>query len=100
MLLEILLCIIYILFQRCRARIKENRDRTVNNLRFHNSYKADLLVVLGNSEPNGTWSARYGSEGCTLTKEGNTSHLKHFTDVFKLSIFDYWTAWLGTVLQI
>ena len=74
MLLEILLCIIFILFQRCKARIKENRDRTVNNLRFHNSYKADLLVILGNSEPNGIWSGRYETEGCALTKEG-----KNFT---------------------
>jgi len=88
-LLEILLCIIFILFQRCKARIKENRDRTVNNRRFHNSYKADLLVTLGNSEPNGIWSARYETEGCSLTKEGNKFYPKSFTDVFKLCIFYY-----------
>lgn len=88
MLLEILLCIIVILFQRCKARIKENRDRTVNNLRFHNSYKADLLVTLGNSEPNGIWSARYETEGCALTNEGNKFHPKSFADVFNLCIFD------------
>jgi len=82
MLLEILLCITVILFQRCKARIKENRDRTVNNLRFHNSHKADLLVTLEYSEPDGIWSARYEIEGCTLTKEGNKFHLKYFTGMF------------------
>jgi len=89
-LLEILQCIIVIFFfQRCKARIKENRDRTVNNLRFHNSYKADLLVTLGNSEPDGIWSARYETEGCALTKEGNKFHPKPFTEVFNLCVFDY-----------
>jgi hypothetical protein len=89
-LLEILLSIIFILFQRCKARIKENRDRTVNNVRFHNSYKADLLVVLGKSEPHGIWSARYESEGRALTKEGNTFHLKHCTDVFFITGLPSW----------
>lgn len=51
--------------------MKENRDRTVNNLRCLNSYnhKADLLPALGNSESYGIGSARYETEGCPLTKE-------------------------------
>jgi hypothetical protein len=80
--------------------MKENRDRTVNNLRCLNSYnhKADLLPALGNSESYGIGSARYETEGCPLTKEGNTFYLKSVTDMFKLCICDYSCAHLGAIV--
>jgi hypothetical protein len=63
------------LFQRCRARIKGNRDKIVSNLRNihpHNDVE-ELILTSGKFESDVTchmWSAGYETEESALTAEG------------------------------
>jgi hypothetical protein len=68
------------LFQRCKARLKENRDKIVNNLRNLHPHKhvEDLLSTIGKFESDVTcplWNVGHETKGSDLTAEGNITYL-------------------------